>query len=53
MLRSDCIDEHDQGLHCPLTESVDTVIYVEDQRMLRSDCIDDHADQDLRCPQIV
>ena len=26
----------DLGLHCPLTESVDTVVYVDKQRMSRS-----------------
>ena len=42
----------DQGLHCPLTESMDTVVHDDEQRMLRSDCTDAHADLDLRCPQI-
>ena len=41
-----------QGLRCPLTESVDTVVYVDEQKMLRLDCIDAHADLDLLCPQI-
>ena len=39
-------------VHCPLTESMDTVVYVDEQRMLRSDCIDAHADLDLCCLQI-
>ena len=40
-------------LHCQHTELVDTVVYVDRQRLLRSDCIDAHADLDLRCPQFV
>ena len=43
----------DQGLRRPLTESVDTVVHVDEQRLLRSDCTDVHADLDLRCPQMV
>ena len=31
----------DLGLHCPLTESMDTVVYVDEQRMSRSDCTDE------------
>ena len=38
----------DQGLRCPLTESMDTV-YVDEQRMCRSDCSDAHAHLDIRC----
>ena len=30
----------DQGFHCPFTESMDTVVYVDIQRILRSDCMD-------------
>ena len=30
----------DVGLHCPLTESVDTAVYVNKQGMPRSDCMD-------------
>ena len=41
----------DQGLHCPLTESMDTVVYVNEQTMLRSDCMHAHADLDLHCLQ--
>ena len=43
----------DQGLYCPLTESMDTIVYVNEPRMHRSDCTDAHADLDLHCPQIV
>ena len=32
-----------QCLHCLLTESVDTVDYVDKQKMLRLDCTDVHA----------
>ena len=32
----------DQGLCCLLTELVDTVVYVNEQRMSRSDCTDAH-----------
>ena len=42
----------DQGLHCPLTESMETVVYVNKQRMLRSDCADAHTDLDIHCPQV-
>ena len=48
--RSACaIAQADQGLHCMLTESMDTVVYVNKQRMLSSDCTDGHADLGLRC----
>ena len=40
------------GLCCPFTESMDTVVYVNEQRMSRSDCIDAQADLDLGCLQI-
>ena len=36
----------------PLTESMDTVVYVNKQRMLKSDCTYAHTDLDLHCPQI-
>ena len=50
--RSACIYiQAGQGLHCPLTESMDTVVYVDEQRMLRSGCIDAHADLDCHCSQ--
>ena len=39
----------DQGLRCSLTESMDTVIDVDEQRMLRSDCMGARADLGLRC----
>ena len=41
-----------QGLCCSLTESMFTVVYVDEQRMLRSDCTYAHADLDLSYPQI-
>ena len=53
-LRSACdYAQADQGLRCPHTESMDTVVYVDEQRMIRSDFTDADADLDLRCPQIV
>ena len=33
----------DQGLRCPLTESVDTVVYADEQKMPRLDRTDAHA----------
>ena len=39
----------DLGLRCPLTESMDIVVYVDKQRMSRPDCTDTHANLDLRC----
>ena len=39
-------------LHYPLTESMDTVEYVAEDKMLRSDCKDAQADLDLSCLQI-
>ena len=39
----------DLGLHCPLKESMDTVVYDDEQRMPRSDCMDAHVDLDLPC----
>ena len=42
----------DQGLRCPLTESMGTVEYVGDQRKPRSGCTDAHADLDLCCTHI-
>ena len=41
-----------QGLRCPLTESMDTVVYVDEQRMHRSDCMVAHADLEFRCSLI-
>ena len=39
----------DQGLRCPFTELIDTVvyIYVNEQRMSGQDCMDAHAHLDL------
>ena len=37
------------GLHCLLTDSMDTVVHVDEQRMSRSDCMNEHADLDLSC----
>ena len=54
--RSACASaQADHGLHCPLTESVDTVVSVDEKRMLRSDCTHAHANLDLhvRCSHIV
>ena len=42
----------DLDLRCPLTESADTEVYVDEQKMPRSDCTDAQADLDLRCPQL-
>ena len=39
----------DLGLRCPLTESMATVVYVDEQKMPRSDCTDAHSHLDLRC----
>ena len=45
-------NEGDQGLRCPLSESMGDVVYVNKQRMLRSDCMNAHADLDVHCPQM-
>ena len=34
------IAQDDQDLHCPFTESIDTVVYVDEEKMLGSNCID-------------
>ena len=39
----------DQGLLCPLTESIDTVGYVDEQRMSRLDCTNAYHHLDFRC----
>ena len=39
------------GLRCSLTESVDTVVYVDEQKMPGLGCTDAHDYLDLRCPQ--
>ena len=50
MPRSACaIAQADLGLRCPLTESMDILVYVKEQRMLRADCTNANADLDLRC----
>ena len=41
----------DPDLRCPLTESGDTVVYVNEQIMPRLYCTGAHADLDLRRPQ--
>ena len=43
-----CYVQADQGLHYPLTESMDTIVYVHKQRMLKSDCTDANVDLDPR-----
>ena len=44
----------DQPAHrCPPTESVDTVVYVDDQKKPRLFCTDVHADLGLRYQQNV
>ena len=47
-LTNNAFVQADLGVRCPLTESVDTVVYVNEQRISRSDCTDAHADLD-RC----
>ena len=42
----------DQGFHCPLTGSMDTLVYVEEQGLLRSGFMDAHAYLDLLCSHI-
>ena len=42
----------DLGLRCPLTESGDSVVYVDEQKMPRLDCTDAHADLDLCFPKM-
>ena len=52
--RSACAKaQADQGLRCPLTESMDIVVHVDEQRIYRSDCTDVHAHQDLSCSDMV
>ena len=43
----------DLNLHCPLTEWMDTEVYVDEQKMPKIYCADVHAELDLRRPQIV
>ena len=48
--RSACaFAQADQDRSCSLTESMYTVVYVDEQTMLRSDCWDAHAHLELRC----
>ena len=42
----------DQGLQCQLTESMDTVVYMDEQRMPKSDCAEAHDHLDLCCLHI-
>ena len=39
----------DRGLHCPLTELMDIVVYVDEERMSRPDCTDTHVHLGLCC----
>ena len=39
----------DLNLRCPLTESMDSVVYVDEQKHSRSDCINAHAHLDICC----
>ena len=39
----------DLGLRCPFTDSIDTVVYVYDQRMSRSARTEVQADLGLHC----
>ena len=41
----------DQGLCCPLTEWIDTVVYVnvDKHRVSKSDCMGAHAHLDIHC----
>ena len=42
-------DLPDQDFRCPLPESMDTVAYVDEQRMSRSDCTDTHKSPSSLC----
>ena len=42
----------DLGFRCLLTESMDTVVYVDEQRMSRSDCTDAHAHPVFPCSHV-
>ena len=51
MPRFNCTEAHGNlDLRRPLTESVATVVYVDEQKMPTLNCTDAHADLDLRCP---
>ena len=39
----------DHRRHCPLTESTDYVVYVDEQRVPRSDSMDSHGVLNLLC----
>ena len=39
----------DQALCCPLSESMATIVYVDERGQLRSDCTDMHANLELPC----
>ena len=45
------IQQADLDLCCSLTESVDTVVYVDKQKTPSLGCTDAHVDLDLHCPQ--
>ena len=48
--RSACaFAQADQGLRCPLTESMDTIIYFDEQKMSRTDDTDAQADRCHHC----
>ena len=36
-----------KGLRCPLTDSIDTVVYIDGHRMFRLGCTVAHADLEL------
>ena len=42
-------DQPEMGLRCPLTESLDTVVNIDEHRILRLDCTDARANLDFRC----
>ena len=45
-------DPPDQGLHCPLSKSMDIVVYVYKLGMTRSACMDAHYDLDRQSSQM-
>ena len=42
-------DQPARELRCPLTESMDPVVFVDEERMSRSDCRNTHARLGFRC----
>ena len=48
-LFSDNAGPDQPALRCPLPESMDTVVYIDGQRMSGSDCTNAYAHLDLRC----